>query len=374
MIDLKEVSESMQEGVVNSKKEQYNSIDLLKFLMSFMVVAIHTNPLQNINYYLNFGIVDYTARLAVPFYFMCTGFLLFKKCSIDDLNVNIIKSYIFKLFRLYIIWTIIYLPIICYYNIFNSETGIVNSAILEIRDFFLTGSYWHLWYLPATMVAVFLVTILVQKKVKLKYILIISIGLYMIGLFAQSYFGVLKFFLKDNVFLWNSLKFAKKIFATTRNGVFFGFVFIALGALFSYKSIKLKMKYAISGFVLSMIFLSVEVFCVKHFNLALVNARDMYLFLVPSVYFLFHIILNIKLQGDIKYKHLRYIGILIFYNHMIALFIYRIIRKIVEIITGFRFENNMVMFCFTIILSIVIAEIIIRLSNTNKCRWLRTIY
>ena len=54
-------------------KKIYNSIDLTKFICAILIITIHISPFgsngeNSIISYLNFGIQDYIARIAVPFF------------------------------------------------------------------------------------------------------------------------------------------------------------------------------------------------------------------------------------------------------------------------------------------------------------------
>lgn len=56
--------------------KHYNSIDLLKFLMSFFVVAIHTAYDQAL-------LMRFICPWVVPMFFVISGFLLQRKISIQ---------------------------------------------------------------------------------------------------------------------------------------------------------------------------------------------------------------------------------------------------------------------------------------------------
>lgn len=57
---------------------QYKSIDLLKFVMAIMVVGIHADAIVDED--MPF-LLSMMARWAVPFFFITSGFLLFRKIS-----------------------------------------------------------------------------------------------------------------------------------------------------------------------------------------------------------------------------------------------------------------------------------------------------
>lgn len=66
-------------------RQQYPVVDLLKYICALLVVSIHIAPLSSffevipLTTYLNYGIQNYIARLAVPFYFAAAGFFLFRE-------------------------------------------------------------------------------------------------------------------------------------------------------------------------------------------------------------------------------------------------------------------------------------------------------
>lgn len=95
--------------------KHYNSIDLLKFLMSFFVIAIHTA-------YDQVPLMRLICPWVVPMFFVISGFLLQRRISmqrpvevcgkrVENLLGGVINSYIIKLVKLYILWTLLYLPL-----------------------------------------------------------------------------------------------------------------------------------------------------------------------------------------------------------------------------------------------------------------------
>ena len=102
--------------------KKYNSIDLFKIFMAVFVVAIHTQPFIEKKYYLYSLII----RSAVPFFFMCSGYLLYSKIEVsnDDYRI-VILNYVKKIAQLYLIWSIIYLPITIYSFIIHKHSFLI---------------------------------------------------------------------------------------------------------------------------------------------------------------------------------------------------------------------------------------------------------
>ena len=98
------------------EKQTFRGIDLIKFLCAILVVSIHAAPFGQtgitLNRLLNFGTQHYLARLAVPFFFMCTGFLVFRKQPLEGFTFRTGARAAWKMYRLYLIWTVIYIPLI----------------------------------------------------------------------------------------------------------------------------------------------------------------------------------------------------------------------------------------------------------------------
>ena len=60
---------------------RYGGIDGVKLLAALLVVAIHTGPLLSFDAYAEFLLTGVIGRLAVPFFFMASGFLFFRKLT-----------------------------------------------------------------------------------------------------------------------------------------------------------------------------------------------------------------------------------------------------------------------------------------------------
>ena len=107
-------------------KRQYPAIDVAKFIFSILVVAIHTVPLGNNDYGFPLNLLGSLSRLAVPFFFMASGFFLSKKFDGDfysERNIIAVKKYALHILFLYGLWTLIYLPITIGDYIQNSYTA-----------------------------------------------------------------------------------------------------------------------------------------------------------------------------------------------------------------------------------------------------------
>lgn len=195
----------------SGKAARIKSWDAFKWLAAFLVVAIHTSPLESIWPYGDFLLTRIAARLAVPFFFMLTGYFTVQ-----------VKKTEKKLFLLYLGVTCLYLPV----QIYKYMGGETFTAGRILKDIFFDGTFYHLWYLPACMLGLALMTLLL--KCGKENAVAISILLYVIGLLGDSYFGLVRLSpilskVYDGMFT---------CFSYTRNGIFMAPLFLILGRLF----------------------------------------------------------------------------------------------------------------------------------------------
>ncbi len=358
---------------MSSERKNYNAIDLTKFICSILVVMIHVDVSNygsrnaiDILYSLiqkNVGI------LAVPFFFVTSGFLLFGNNSSDGIEIAKIKRYLKKIFRLYLIWSLIYLPL-SFYDIvrFNRGMTVGKYIICYIRDFLLVGSYAQLWYLNALMIAVAIVSFFLYKKIKTRNIIAIASILFFIGLLGDSWFGVIVPLKTITPQIWELLKIVQLVIVTTRNGLFVGFFFVALGMMIAGHKRAVKMNKAVIAAIVSMLFLFMEIYLCKNSGLA--NGYNIYLFQAPTILFAFYIISNIELKECRAYKLMRMASSLIFYMHM---WVYKIIYQIMKHLFGDGIKSPII-FVGTFIVTLLISLLIIRMSKYEKMKFLKVLY
>ena len=129
--------------------KRIHSIDSFRFFAAFLVVTIHIPFPGKIGY-----IVGPLSRIAVPFFFMATGYFLWqKKVDLKKIQTQICK--IFKMVILtnlfYLIWNIV-LSFIDRKSIFEYIAGFFSLYNLKNTILF-DASYFsgHLWYLSALL-------------------------------------------------------------------------------------------------------------------------------------------------------------------------------------------------------------------------------
>lgn len=202
---------------------------------------------------------------------MVSGYLFFSK----PFAIQRLKRQLLRILRLYLVWTVVYLPLVVLKD-YMDKKPLFDGFSEFVQNFFFSGSYFHLWYLSALMFALAFVSLIF--KLKKRYAVIISSALFIIGLLFGEY-----------NFLFPQLKdFAdayRSVFLTSRNGLFFGVIYVCLGGIFAQYDIKLKRSICILGSIVSAVLLLAE--SVFLFEFSGMSVANMTIFALPLSVFTF---------------------------------------------------------------------------------------
>lgn len=172
-----------------SIKKNYKSIDCLKFVLSIFVIGIHTpGPFSGTPFGLGIQIVIFT--LAVPLFFAITGFFFYGKLQ-KNYDTETIKHYCWRLGKLYLVWTLLYIPhIIIDYQNHQGWGMLENGIVVLIRNIFFLGSYNQLWYLLAAIWGGILLSCCVKALKDWKKIAVLCILVCVIAMLFDSCTGI----------------------------------------------------------------------------------------------------------------------------------------------------------------------------------------
>ena len=349
---------------------QYNAIDAAKFICAILIVTIHFPPLgsaavspaaQAVNDLFR----SYLGRIAVPFFFITAGFFLYQKAATHPSPAALCKAYVLRILRLYVIWTILYLPWIIREAKESGKT-LLTGSLSFLLNFLLTGSYTHLWYLPALAIAAALACWLVHKGVRPGRIFGLSVLLYCIGLLGQSWFFLLRPL--EGTPLFSVLRLYEKIFTTTRNGLFFGFPYVAMGMYLACHPSGLSKCRSGIGFLASMALLYLEVSFTRSKGEA--PGTDMYLFLLPAAYLALVFLLQLSPKNRPCYLTMRKLSLLLYLTHIAVnkAFVLPIVDHMAPM------YNAAARFPLTLVLSLGMSLLILKLSRQPHFHWLQKLY
>ena len=91
-----------------SSRKGYIGIDYFKFVAAFLEIAIHTSPLTTFTENGDFILTRIIARVAVPFYFMTSGFFLISRYAY---NTDKLRAFLKKMSVIYGISVLVYIPL-----------------------------------------------------------------------------------------------------------------------------------------------------------------------------------------------------------------------------------------------------------------------
>lgn len=130
----------------------YKGVDVAKFVMSFAVIAIHAPEYLWPDERQYPFAIDWFIRLAVPFFFIISGFLTQSKLmDLDSIasKRTYLKARFIKLIRIWIIWCLIYLPLSLWG--YSHEAGpMFNRISNALYDIFFSGHMIYaqpLWFI-----------------------------------------------------------------------------------------------------------------------------------------------------------------------------------------------------------------------------------
>lgn len=350
---------------INKEKNKinYKNLDILKYICAILIIILHMRPFLNFSDELDLAFNNIITRICVPIFFLITGYFVAKKENDKD---HYIKNYIKKTIPLYLIWSLIYVPVIIvtiiqYLPTINNYISQLNLSIYSlilllvvavpiviIIALLYTGVYYHLWYFPAVILSLFVLSKW-KKKFSIKSLLIISLVLLLFGA-TETYYGILPLGVKQLITYYYN------IFFTTRNFLFFGLFYIVLGYYMGTTK-ELYSKYCFEKLVICFFLLIFEALFLHDTNR--LNSNIL-LSCIPLVYYLFISIIYITGKKDKEYK---------FSFRDYSKYYYLIHPMVIYILSFTRIITNVTPWLsIIIVLSVthIISYLLIKIKNKNN--------
>lgn len=332
-------------------KKAYAGIDYFRIIAALLIVAIHTYPLLSFGRKADFVFTHVLARTAVPFFFMATGFFMLPRyLEEESKRKEIFGSFMKKTGLLYGGAILLYLPV----NIYSGGFGGKSSFFQLVKDLIFNGTFYHLWYLPASMLGTAIVFLL-GSKLDMKALLGLTLLLYIAALLGDSYYGITR----QSGFLKGLYDVFFIFFDYTRNGFFMAPVFIALGGAIARRESRQPLVIHLAGLTVSLVLLVIEGILVKNFDLQ--RHDSMYIMLVPCMYFLFR---SLLLWRGGAGKSLRKLSMLIYILHPMCIIIIRGFAKFADM-TALLIDNSLWHYIAVVITTIVLALGILAIRDKN---------
>ncbi|KQS91527.1 acyltransferase family protein [Chryseobacterium sp. Leaf394] len=264
------------------------AIDLLKIVLAIFVVGLHIHFLRDSYPILSYLLVNGLFRLGVPVFLIITGYYF---SFVNDFSK--LKKWLFRIFILYAIWTVIYIPL------WKEGEAVTNIVF----------GYHHLWYLNGTLFAGILLFFLRNKSPKL----LISLGFlsFLCG-YAIQYLGNSHFFEGETNELFNR-------YPMYRNFLFDCFPFLTIGFLIKKYEWDVKRNPSLWLVLLSVTAVIAEAFVnIQILKLSKKESVDLLFSLLIACPLLFIYFKNLKYKTDSKI--LASISTAIYFIHPLLMF------------------------------------------------------
>lgn len=177
--------------MLNRTEQNLQSVDLCKFFMSMVVVAIHIHPFEGYDQSIVIDIYDWVCGMAVPFFFLCTGYFFARDISNrdDTAALQVIKKYLKKALWLYIAWSIIYVPL-ALLEYYTNTVPWWRDLASYVRNLVVTGEHynsWVLWYLLSSIYGLLYIYICMKYNLRISRMLVVGFLLYLLGAFITTF-------------------------------------------------------------------------------------------------------------------------------------------------------------------------------------------
>ena len=160
----------------------YPSIDLCKWIAALIIVSMHSAPfIQNntVNYFFTCF-----CRIAVPFFFVFSSFIFFKK-------KGDICSFIKRLLILYFVWFLLESPLIYHSFFVVPNRSFEYKSLIFLRGLLISSTFPGSWFITALWQGMLIVWWL-SKKLKWQWMILIGILCALASLPGTLYYGLIK--------------------------------------------------------------------------------------------------------------------------------------------------------------------------------------
>lgn len=331
--------------------------DILKLVLSIMVVMIHTKPLPDVFMPL--------LRLAVPLFFIMTAYFFFLKqknqpSKQQQLNLN---KYVVRALKLYLFWFVVLLPFtIVIRHWYSMPIG--EFVPYFIKKLLFGSTFKASWFLMASLLGVVLVFYL-SKFLNNYVLLVIGIVLYFFGCLSTNYFGLLK----SSSFMSLVYQWTTSNMGIPHNSFMVAFLWIVVGKIIAEHHLFVSNRKVILALAVSLLLLYVEYFTLKRFGL--VKTNDCYVMLIPTAVLLFVLIgqNTIGIPDGVNTMKCRKMSTIIYCVHLtIASLLPQLLRFM------HLPKNNVLLFLFTITISVLVGLLIIALEDRKYFKILKYSY
>jgi hypothetical protein len=332
------------------KDKVFYGLDLLKFFMATMIVAIHTNAWE---YPLFHTLFWPFVRSAVPVFFVLSAFFYFRRQRVLGYSLGFHFHFVKRICGLYFFWFIINLPFILYqshYDLISDTLGGNILIMIKYMLFYQLFGYPGSWFFSGLVLGVTIISFMKRCKVPDIFVCLLSLYCYFFTWWPEFMSGFSRI-----IHQWWSVNISPRVSLSFWVAVlwcFLGYLMSSKGFEAAINWIQKSLGLCVIGIFLLFIYLSYVVMDGTIKDYAWMN-----LIWVPTIVIFFYLLNLSHWHG---YKLMRELSIEIYMLHFIVL---RFIRRIIL--------NDVMMNYFTVLsICIILGLIIIWLERNRWFKWI----
>lgn len=334
----------------NQITTNHDSCDLMKFIFSILIFAMHINPFHNINQTAELGL-ELLARGGVPFFFIASAYFLFcRQGQNATTQKDGFKKYVRRIAYLYLFWFVINLPSVLYTNIYLKGIHSLSTYTYFIKKSLLSSTYTGSWYMASSIFSAIVIYAL-SKRLRTEKILLITFPFFLCCSFASAYSGVLPSTITDTL---QYFLFPLNIFA--------GLFYFAIGKLIAEQReavSKIPLRYSVGLCVLFYVLYLGEIFTLRHFHIC--GLTDVAFFIVPTAIFCFISTIN-STKPIAHSKKLRKMSTIIYCSQGNVLLSGALVRTFFH--TGYL--HSLISFAICCVVELIVLVILLYLQKKKK--------
>lgn len=338
---------------------KYNGkkIDILKFVISIFVVAIHTLPP-------GFALRP-VLRTAVPLFFIITSYLFFTKqstlYSCAERRAGLIK-YVKRILTLYLFWFVVLLPITISMHEWYGDFNVFKIYDI-VRSFFFGSTFGASWFLIASLIGVSTIWYLTEKKVADKWIIAVGAVIYGMCCLLSNYYNALTR-IPNLERLYHVYTF---FFTEPYNSFPVSLLFVGIGKYLANHELHLPYKTLVAFSILFLLTSYMEFYLARHYGL--VHKNDCFFSLPPLCVCMFMLVGQSKLS-EVKYdtSRLRAYSTIVYCSHMSFAYELRKLYKPMDIGSEWK---SAALFFSVLALTLVLSYMLLKLERRYRVRLLK---
>lgn len=327
------------------KRKVIPGLDILKFIMALLIVAIHSEAVND--FPIVYEVTNPVIMSAVPMFFVISAFLLFRKIRQSQLSGQqergILLHFTWRLFLLYSFWMVVQFPLVIHTRHYLSMSFIefIYNFLLDIA---FRSTFHGAWFFSALVVGTWLIYFASKMlKDKTIWILPLFVALYIyhadeLSLQYQTFW----FWYQENVI-------------NPQNSFLVSLFWISAGFILANPDIIEKIENLRNSYVMGGLFGIAWLLSIMLLDLRVI--------MVLPLFVLFY---NWNLESKPVYKMMRQSSILIFTLHFIFIGIFRMACPNVELL-----QHGFFLYVILVLLCLLSSLVILKLKDYKIFSWLK---